>query len=312
MGRGARGGGAFLDDETVREWRRAFAADGSASLGLKSYAPREGHLTRNQETELATLLRADPPRTTGAVRQLIETRFGVTYSTSGAIALMHRLGFCWRKPKHLPLGADEAAQAAHIAGYERLLNALGPDETVVFADAVHPEHQSRPAHGWFPVDAKVALKATSGRQRLNIHVAFNLETSTLTWVEDLQISGETTRRLLEKLERDYSDKRIVHVFLDNARYHHAKALKPWLARPECRIRLHFLPPYAPHLNAIERLWGVLHEHVTHNKCHPTFDGFVTAVLSFLSKTVPQKAHHWRETITDNFRVISPKTYRVIG
>ena len=182
----------------------------------------------------------------------------------------------------------------------------------MFADAVHPEHQSRPAHGWFPVDEKVALKATSGRRRINIHAAFNLETSALTWVEDLQISGETTRRLLEKLERDYPDKRSVHVFLDNARYHHARALKPWLARPECRIRLHFLPPYAPHLNPIERLWGVLHEHVTHNKCHPTFDGFVKAVLSFLAKTVPEKAHLWRETITDNFRVVSPKNYRLIG
>ena len=203
----------FLDEETVREWRRAYAADGSASLGLKGYAPREGHLSSEREAELARLLRADPPRTTGAVRQLIETRFGVTYSISGAIALMHRLGFCWRKPKHLPLGADEAAQAAHIAAYERLLNALGPDETVVFADAVHPEHQSRPAHGWFPVDEEVALKAASGRRRINIHAAFKLETSALTWVEDLQISGETTRRLLEKLERDYPDKRSVHVFL---------------------------------------------------------------------------------------------------
>jgi len=141
-----RGEALLLDDETVRRWRRAYVADGPAALGLKDYSPREGHLSRDREAELATLLRADPPRTTGAVRQLIETRFGVTCSISGVIALMHRLGFCRRKPKHLPLGADEAAQAAHIAAHGRRPNALGSDETVVFADAVHPEHQSRPAH----------------------------------------------------------------------------------------------------------------------------------------------------------------------
>ncbi len=121
-----RGEALLLDDETVRRWRRAYVADGPAALGLKDYSPREGHLSRDREAELATLLRADPPRTTGAVRQLIETRFGVTCSISGVIALMHRLGICRRKPKDLPLGADEAAQAAHIAAHGRRLNAWAP------------------------------------------------------------------------------------------------------------------------------------------------------------------------------------------
>ena len=41
-------------------------------------------------------------------------------------------------------------------------------------------------------------------------------------------------------------RRVIHVFLDNARYHHAKALRPFLERRECRVRPRFLPPYAPH------------------------------------------------------------------
>ena len=51
---------------------------------------------------------------------------------------------------------------------------------------------------------------------------------------------------------------LIHVFLDNARYHHAKLVQDWLSRRDCRIRLHFIPAYCPHLNAIERLWGVMH------------------------------------------------------
>ena len=47
----------------------------------------------------------------------------------------------------------------------------------------------------------------------------------------------------------------IHVFLDNARYHHAKLVRQWLARPGCRIKLHFIPSYCPHLNPIERLWA---------------------------------------------------------
>jgi transposase len=210
------------------------------------------------------------------------------------------------------MGADEAAQIAHIKAYEALLSGLENDESVVFADAVHPEYQSRPAHGWFPKDEKVAIKATSGRKRLNIHGAFDLETSRLTWVEGERISAQTTLTLLEKLEAAYPNKRVIHVFLDNARYHHAKMLRPWLERADCRIRLHFLPPYAPNLNPIERLWGIMHEHITHNRYYPTFAEFVDAVIGFFRNTVTNNAHEWRDTITDNFRIISQKNYRLIG
>ena len=48
---------------------------------------------------------------------------------------------------------------------------------------------------------------------------------------------------------------LIHVFLDNARYHHAKLVTGMLALPGRRIKLHFIPTYCPHLNPIERLWG---------------------------------------------------------
>jgi hypothetical protein len=64
----------------------------------------------------------------------------------------------------------------------------------------------------------------------------------------------------------YPGKRLIHVFPDNARYHHAKPVQQWLARSGCRIRLHFIPSYCPHLGPIERLWGLMHRHWTHNKC----------------------------------------------
>lgn len=76
----------------------------------------------------------------------IERRTGIAYSRAGEIKLLHRLGFEYRKPKGLPARADVAAQEAFIASHEALLNRLANDEIVYFADAVHPEYQSRPAH----------------------------------------------------------------------------------------------------------------------------------------------------------------------
>jgi hypothetical protein len=68
----------------------------------------------------------------------------------------------------------------------------------------------------------------------------------------------------------YPRKRVIHLFLDNARYHHAKLVQAWLAQPSCRIKLHFIPTYCPHPRSasrpkpIERLWGLMHKHITHN------------------------------------------------
>jgi len=159
----------YLDEETIRSWKRGFESDGLSSLDLNVYSKRDGHLTADQETELTTLFREKPPKTVGEVRAVIEKLFDVTYSTSGAIRLMGRLGFCYKKPKALPMGADEAAQIAPIKAYETLLNGLESDESVVFADAVHPEYQSRPAHGWFPKDEKVAIKAGHIRAQASQH-----------------------------------------------------------------------------------------------------------------------------------------------
>ena len=70
-------------------------------------------------------------------------------------------------------------------------------------------------------------------------------------IEVVTVDALSTIALLVAIEDPAM--RIIHVFLDNARYHHARALQDWLALPGRRIRLHFVPAYCPHLNPIERL-----------------------------------------------------------
>ena len=105
---------------------------------------------------------------------------------------------------------------------------------------------------------------------------------------------------------------MIHLFLDNARYHHAKLVQAWLARPGCRIKLHFIPTYCPHLDPIERLWGLMHKHITHNKCHETFRDFRDAILTFLREEVPRNWRLYCDEVTDNFRIISPKNFRILA
>ena len=105
-------------------------------------------------------------------------------------------------------------------------------------------------------------------------------------IEAETIDAMSTIRLLESIEALYPLMCCIHVFLDNARYHHAKLVQEWLSRPGCRIKLHFVPSYCPHLNPIERLWGVMHRNVTHNKTYATCAEFADATLGFLREQSP--------------------------
>jgi len=69
------------------------------------------------------------------------------------------------------------------------------------------------------------------------------------------VNAASTILLLMAIAAMYPGKRLIHVFLDNARYHHANLVRQWLAQPGCRVRLHFIPTYCPHLDPIERLGG---------------------------------------------------------
>ena len=128
----------------------------------------------------------------------------------------------------------------------------------------------------------------------------------------LSVDALSTILLLTSIETMYPGIRLIHVLLDNARYHRAKLVQAWLARPDCRIRLHFVPTYCPHLNPIERLWGLVHRHTTHNKCDATFGEFCDAMLTFLREDVPANWREWCDQVTGNFRVINPKEFRIIG
>ncbi len=211
----------YLDDDTVRDWYKHYRSGGLDELTLFDWHGRPGHLSRDQEVELTAHLSARLHHDTGEVAAHIRATYGVSYSQSGCIKLLHRLGFEYKRPESLPAQADEAKQAAFIADYEQLLRGMADDEAVYFADAVHPEYQSRPAYGWVKKGDKLALRRTSGRQRLNLHGALNLENFHCPLVQAEKINAASTIALLQMLQASNPDKRWIYVILDNASYHHA-------------------------------------------------------------------------------------------
>ncbi|MEI6987135.1 MAG: hypothetical protein WCK65_13500 [Rhodospirillaceae bacterium] len=90
----------------------------------------------------------------------------------------------------------EAAQQGYIDTYHELQRTLPDDEAIMFADAVHPTHGARPVGCWAPKDTKVAVDQTSGRHRLNIHGAIDLETGRTKMIDVSTVNAQSTIALL--------------------------------------------------------------------------------------------------------------------
>ncbi len=301
----------FLDDDTVRGWHKQYLAEGWEAVAYDGWKGGGSRMSVAQKATLCGWLEGRFCRSTREISAYIAAEFGLRYSHSGCIKLLARLGFEYRKPKAVPRVATPESQAAFIALYEQLLNGLDADEAVYFADAVHPEHQSKPAFGWVRKGSNPAIQTTAGRGRVNIHGALNLENFDAPFVAPTTVDGASAVQLLTKIEARNPDKRKIYVIWDNAAYHKGADVRAYLARPDCRIKLVALPPYCPHLNPIERLWKVMHAHLTYNRYYPTQRQFADAILKFFRETIPKNWRDFRDQVTDNFRIISNQNLRVL-
>ena len=159
----------MLEDDTVRNWHRAYEHGGVEGLKSFGHEGSSSHFTDAQAIALGKWVDANCRHSVRKIGVWLKRSFGLSYSR--LIAMLHRLGFDYRKPDAIPRGLDDAKQQAFTDEYENLLNTMGVDEAVAFIDAVHPTHQVRPAGCWTRKDVAVAVEQTTGRERFNIHGA---------------------------------------------------------------------------------------------------------------------------------------------
>uniref|UniRef100_UPI0018E2CF59 transposase n=1 Tax=Psychromonas sp. Urea-02u-13 TaxID=2058326 RepID=UPI0018E2CF59 len=82
------------------------------------------------------------------------------------------------------------------------------------------------------------------------------------------------------IKQRYHTQTTIHLVLDGAGYHlsHLVIQKA----KDLGITLHYLPPYSPNLNPIERLWKVMNEHARNNRYFATAKAFRESINSFIA------------------------------
>lgn len=202
----------------------------------------------------------------------------VTYTVHGMRNWLHRHGFSYKKPAIVPGKANAEQQQAWIDKYNKLKQNLPEDETICFMDGVHPTHNVQPAYGWMQVGVRKEIRANSGRSRLNLCGAIDMISHKIVIQEDKTLNANATISFLNKIEEAYPTKKVIHLFCDNAAYYRNKEVAKYLTTS--KILLHFLPPYSPNLNPIERLWKWMKERIIYNSYYQEFAEFKSAVFGF--------------------------------
>jgi putative transposase len=116
--------------------------------------------------------------------------------------------------------------------------------------------------------------------------ALNARTGKVVHVVAEKKNSELFLALVNALRRAYRRARRIHLVLDNYIIHKSRRTLGHLAHLGARVRLHFLPPYSPESNVIERLWKQLHDHVTRNHRHRTIEPLMEAVDDFIEGAQP--------------------------
>lgn len=170
-------------------------------------------------------------------------------------------------------------------------------------DATHPTQATKVSCSWIKKGQDKPIKTTGSRTRLNLIGAMNINQIGTSFVKHFdKVNSESIEAFLSDLREHVGHNKSLQLVLDGAAYHRANAVKD--KAKALNIELHYLPPYSPNLNPIERLWKVMNEHARNNRYFSTAREFREAIDKFFEVTLPRIGGKLGSWINDNFQVLN--------
>jgi transposase len=294
----------MLDEGTLRHYVKRYRKGGIKELISDHYVGGQGKLTKNEELFLDQHLEQTLYLDAKSIADYIWKTFGEKYSVRGATELLKRLGYVYKKPKIIPGKANPEAQKEFLKQYGELKNKLKPDDKILFMDGVHPQHNTIAAYGWIKKGKEKEIKSNTGRQRLNINGALELDKHKVTVTFEETLNAITVLALFRKLRKVYKKAGKLYIICDNAKYYKKDTVL--LEAEKLNIELVFLPPYSPNLNLIERFWKLFKKHILYNKYYEKFSDFKNVVENFFNGGLKKYKSELETLLTENFQIIGQK------
>jgi len=224
-----------------------------------------------------------PTWTLEILRQVIAGVVGVLLSITHVWRLVKRLGARWGRPRPIVACPWKARRRQRrIGAIQRRVAAASDQQVVVYGDEVDLHLNPTIGPDWMLPGIQRLVLTPGNNEKRYLAGAYEPLHDRLVYVEGDRKASWLFVQLLRVLLEVYDRAQTIHVIVDNFIIHKSRVTRAWLAEFGGRIQLHFLPPYCPNENRIERIWLDLHANVTRNHQQRTIEALLIHVHAYLA------------------------------
>ena len=178
---------------------------------------------------------------------------------------------------------SKAAKNRRLAIIRRAVDGIAAGEIAVYLDEVDIHLNPKIGADWMNRGKQKEVMTPGQNVKRYVCGALNVQTGCIEYVAGERKNSLLFLSTLERLLKAYPQATMIHVVLDNFRIHSSRQVEAWMKQNGHRIRLHFLPPYCPDHNKIERKWRDLHASVTRNHRCTTIEELIANVEQWLKE-----------------------------
>jgi len=295
-------GGCFSSSQVYRIANR-FVEHGLPGLADGREENGESKADESYQAALLKVIGESSPRQHGYRRPtwtqellvlVLEKQTGVRISCTTMSRVLKRLRIRLGRPKPI-VGCPwkKRRRVRRIKELERLVSSVPANEVVVYADEVDVHLNPKIGPDWMLRGTQKTVLTPGKNERRYLAGALNARSGRLTWVEADRKDSDLFIRQWWQLKKDYPRARHIHIILDNYKIHSSQRTQLALAALGDRVKLHFLPPYCPDHNRIERTWKDLHDNVTRNHTCSNMKQLMCEVNDYLINKDQQLQHKYR-------------------
>jgi transposase len=181
------------------------------------------------------------------------------------------------------------ARLRRLAEIRHLEEHLTAQEPVLYSDEVDVNLNPKIGRDWMLRGEQRRVVTPGKNQKFYLAGALDVRTGALHTTGAARKDAPLFCDLLAMLAARYPRARRIHLIVDNYGIHSAKVTLRRLAELRGRVVLHFLPPYCPDANRIERVWQDFHANVTRNHRCKTLKHLLANAKRYLDAYVWRRA-----------------------